>query len=341
MGKKMFLRLNVFPVTIGGNDYMLSTNEDITERKKVEEALRESEERFRFTLRNSPVNVAYQDKDLVYTWAFNQKSFRPDEIIGKTDADLFGPEDAEWIIQIKKSVLKTGKEAHVERWLTSNGQRFYLSLHLEPVIDFSGQITGISIATVDLTERKLVELTLEESEKKYRELVKYAPSAIFEIDFRTRKLNTINDAMVVMSGYSRDELLSMDLLNILDEESKKIFRKRIELFLNGEKTPDQVEYKILTREGQIRHAILNMKFNLDENGRPFGAMVVGHDITDRRNAEEELKLTLESIGDGFFACDAEWKFVYINSHAEKILGLDRTKTIGKSHWEVFSTYSGY
>lgn len=52
-------------------------------------------------------------------------------------------------------------------------------------------------------------------------------------------------------------------------------------------------------------------------------------------SEVELRTTLESIGDGFFACDADWRFVYVNAQAERILGIRREAVLGKSHWEMF------
>jgi PAS domain S-box-containing protein len=59
------------------------------------------------------------------------------------------------------------------------------------------------------------------------------------------------------------------------------------------------------------------------------------EITERERAEEQLRITLESIGDGFFACDKDWRFVYVNAPAERILGISREEVLGKNHWEVF------
>jgi PAS domain S-box-containing protein len=73
----------------------------------------------------------------------------------------------------------------------------------------------------------------------------------------------------------------------------------------------------------------------DKDGRIIGIIGISRDITDRKMAEEQLTKTLESIRDGFFAVDEDWRFVYVNAMAEQLLGIDRTTAIGKIHWEVF------
>ncbi len=59
------------------------------------------------------------------------------------------------------------------------------------------------------------------------------------------------------------------------------------------------------------------------------------EIELRKKAEEETRKTLESIGDGFFSCDQEWRFVYVNAQAERLLGIRQKDVIGKSHWDIF------
>jgi|GEM_PF-467853 len=155
---------------------LICTYHDITARKLAEDALRESEERFRLALKNSPVSVATQDRNLVYQWAYNQQSWRTDEIIGKTDADLFAPEEVDWINEIKQRVLESGNEEHVAHWVTSNGKRLFLDFTYEPLRYSGGEIIGIGVAAVNLTSQKLAEQALCESEEQLRTLADSIPN---------------------------------------------------------------------------------------------------------------------------------------------------------------------
>jgi PAS domain S-box-containing protein len=134
--------------TVGG---IVIFSEDITERVEASRALRESEQRFRLALRNAPVSVAVQDRDLRYLWAYNQRTVRPMEIVGRRDADLFSPEQAARLDTLKRRVLEEGVEIHDQMWLDRPGRRLFLDFYCEPVRDAEGRITGVGTATVDLT----------------------------------------------------------------------------------------------------------------------------------------------------------------------------------------------
>ncbi len=139
-----------------GDPMLRGVIRDITARKQAEEALRESEERFRLAMKNAPVSVAAQDTDLRFIWAYNQRTATPMEILGKTDTDLFG-KDAVRLISLKREVLATGKERHDQCWLSSNGQRVFIDLYIEPLRNLAGEVIGVGIATVDLTSMKHAE----------------------------------------------------------------------------------------------------------------------------------------------------------------------------------------
>lgn len=142
---------------------------------------------------------------------------------------------------------------------------------------------------MDISERKRLDEVLRDSEKQYRELVEHAPAGIYEIDFRTKLLTSVNDAMCLVSGYSREELLGMNAFELLDEESKILFKTRMDRWLKGEKLSSNVEYKVKTKDGRKIDTTLAMTFTTDEQGRPKGATVIMHDISERKLAEEALR----------------------------------------------------
>jgi PAS domain S-box-containing protein len=140
------------------------------------------------------------------------------------------------------------------------------------------------------SKKKSVEQALIETQNNYHELVKNAPAGIYEVDFRTKRFTSVNDAMCQFTGYSREELLSMSPLDILDDESKKIFLLRINKWLAGKKPDQNIEYVITTKQGLTIYTELNVKFKVDDLGNPVGATAVAHDITERRKLENEIKL---------------------------------------------------
>jgi len=89
---------------------------------------------------------------------------------------------------MKLAVIKTGKEVNERFWMTSNGKRLFLQVYLEPLRNESGEITGVCIATVDLTEQKTTESALSASEIRYRRLFEAAKDGILILDAYSGKV---------------------------------------------------------------------------------------------------------------------------------------------------------
>ncbi|MGD8342581.1 MAG: PAS domain S-box protein, partial [Desulfobacterales bacterium] len=116
-----------------------------------------------------------------------------------------------------------------------------------------------------------------------------APSGIYEIDLTNGKFVNVNDVMCEYTGYTRHELLSMNALDILAEEGQEKSFERFDKIQKGEKVPASIEYKIKTKNGREIWALLNTKFLRDTQGRSTRVLVVAHDITDQKQAQEEKK----------------------------------------------------
>jgi PAS domain S-box-containing protein len=261
---------------------------DITERKRAEEALAESEHRFRLALRNAPVSVSAQDRDLRFTWAYNQRTARPEEILEKLDADIFVPEEAARLVVIKKRVLEENIEVHEKMWFDRPSGRMFLDVCFEPIRDEAGRAIGVGTATIDLTQMKIAEETLRESEEKYRHLIEHAPSAIYEIDFVRQRFISVNEGACKMLGYSEAELMAMSPMDILDGESRGIFLDRVRKAQAGELLADYIEYKAKRKDGSDIWGILHPRFRYS-NGQIVGAFVIAHDITERKQEEHRIR----------------------------------------------------
>ena len=148
---------------------------------------------------------------------------------------------------------------------------------------------GISLYFRDTTERKQAEEALREREEKYRELVKYARAGIYELDFRSNRFISVNDAMCELSGYTRDEFLKMNPFDLLDDEGKATFRGRREQWLRGEKPEPDIDYRVRTKSGKDVYASVSVQFTRDASGQPLGVAAIGHDVTERRKIEEALR----------------------------------------------------
>jgi len=121
------------------------------------------ENRFRIALRNSPVVLFNQDKQLRYTWVFNPSVNAADDILGKTDAEILrSAKEAARLTAAKRRVLRTGKPARGEIWLALCGKRRCFDYWFEPLRDADGRVIGISAASMDVTESALARQELDE-----------------------------------------------------------------------------------------------------------------------------------------------------------------------------------
>ena len=144
-------------------------------KAQAAEALRESEERMRGALQDSPIVIFSQDKELRYTWICNpHPGFTIEQVLGKTDADLLPAEDAATMTAIKRHVLESGIGTRKEVRTTIGDRAFFYDLNVGPLHDAVGNIVGITCSSMEISERKRMEsqreAALEEVRQKTKEL---------------------------------------------------------------------------------------------------------------------------------------------------------------------------
>ena len=138
----------------------------------------------------------------------------------------------------------------------------------------------------DITERKKAEEKIQENERKYQYLFKKAPVGIYEVDLISSRFINVNELMCTYSGYSKIELLSMSIMDLLTKESKKLFSDNMEKLLIDQQLSDKAEYNIIKKNGEkiCIHSNINLIF---EKERPIRAQGAIHDLTELKQVEIE------------------------------------------------------
>jgi PAS domain S-box-containing protein len=152
---------------------------DVTDLKRTEGELLQSEGRFRIALAGSPIKVFNQDRDLRYTWVYNlQEGWSEQDYLGKTDEQIFGAETAAVMTAIKQPVLETGRPTRQEFSLEARGKKYYCDITVEPLRDPKGAITGVNCACVDVTHLREVADELKVAKEKLSEEKLYLEQSI-------------------------------------------------------------------------------------------------------------------------------------------------------------------
>jgi PAS domain S-box-containing protein len=198
----------VVPVMLGGREHLLESFIDITERKRTEEALRESENKYRKIFENVQ-DVFYQADNggniIDISPSIERYSgYTREELIGKPVGKIyFNPQDR---ITLLKAIGEKGEVVDYEVRLKSKDNRLiYTSVNTHILLDSAGKPIGVEGTLRDITERKRAEEALQESEERYRALVESSTDAILMLD-KERKIISSNQAFLDLFGYEKSEI---------------------------------------------------------------------------------------------------------------------------------------
>ncbi|MGI5862851.1 MAG: PAS domain S-box protein [Myxococcales bacterium] len=286
-GKPLFAKLTARGVRDEAGDvkYLEGFLEDITERKRAEEALRENEQRLSLIVAKSPDVISLQDRDLRYQWITNAPGPTAERILGHTDEEILAGETAQAVIAAKRRVLSTGESARLEMASIMEGKQYFFDVALEPWRDSEGRIVGIFGYSRDITERKRTEQALRESqERRFRELMEASSDLIWEIDPEAR-YTYVSPRALDLLGYTPSELIGRSFFELMPEAEARRAAEQFRAYAE-----QRQPFKSFENEQRRKNGSLLV---LESSGVPFydeeqqfrGYRGIARDVTERRQVD--------------------------------------------------------
>ncbi len=340
-GEDRWVLANAAPVRNAAGDVIAGVVvfPDITEFKRAENALRESEERYRLLAQNSLTGIyIHQDGDFVYV---NERltsllGYEPEQILGKKYWEFIHPDDVERVRQIGATgpMAAAAPDCYEFRVLCKGGKTTWVEAFIT-TIQYRGRVATMG-NVADVTERRQAEDRLRESEERFRMLSEAAEEGIVIHDKGI--IVDSNQSAARMLGYELNELLGMNSERLATRESWQIMAGHI---ASGYDKP--YEAVGLRKDGSTFPALLVGK-PFQYKGKNLRISCI-RDLTELKRAEMELRASeekyrkiLETIADGYHEVDLYGNLTLVNDSLCEIIGYSRDELIGLSYREVVSRH---
>lgn len=321
---------------------------DISGSKKVEQELRESENRYRRLFENAPLSYMSLDNeghliDVNPAWNY-MFGYERDEVIGHHYSDYLTPESNELINKIFPNLIETGSIRNVEiQMVCKNGTYLYVNYDGKIIFDSSGSFRYIQCVFSDITERKIAEKALRDSEEIMRYIVKHDPNAIAVFD-RDLHYIAVSDRFLQDYNVKEDDVIGKHHYEVFPE-IPQIWKDIHQRCLAGaiEHNEDDSFERL---DGSITYNRWECRPWRRVDGEIGGIIMYTEVITERKIAEIALRESrqqlidiIDFLPDAIFVLDNDKKVVAWNHAMENITGICKEEILGKGdHSYLFPLY---
>ncbi|HEY7944545.1 MAG TPA: PAS domain-containing protein [Casimicrobiaceae bacterium] len=330
-GELRWVRITLFPDRepghkTGGAFVVIN---DIEDDVRIREALKSQESQLRLFADNIPGPIAYLDRKLKYTFvnqAFANWVCRPQaEIYGKTPSDIM-PHDVNAFLRPIIKRAQEGENVEYERvGASADGKRRWMHGRVAPDLDAAGKVRGLYCTEYDIHDLKLTEQALAAREEQLRLFTDNIPEPVVYVDL-DRHYTFVNDTFVSLVGIGRDDIIGKSVKDVLGPEAFAFQQPFIDRAARGESvTYERETVDVNARPRWLRNKIVP---DMRVDGTIKGYYIVGHDITDLKQAQEALasrESQLRAIMDGVPApvayIDRDERCQYVNRPFLQYFGL--------------------
>jgi PAS domain S-box-containing protein len=342
----------VAPIRVDGEVHaILVVNFDITERKRAEEALRESEAKFRELAQTAAsVILIYQDPKLVYVnpFAGEMSGYSAEEQLSMDFWEIMHPDIRELVKE--RGLARLSGEAPPARYevkiVTKTGEERWLDFSACN-IEFQGKPSVLGTA-LDITERKRAEEELDKSRALLQHVLSSSPAIVYSLRPENDKLvpEWLSESFTRLTGYGISEALSAawweDHIHPDDLDGVKAQRPR--LFINDRLV---LEYRFQHKDGGYHWLHDEQRLLREDSGRPLEVLGSWTDVTERREAEvalrdseERFRTVVSSMNDVVFTLDPRHRCSGLFGRWPEGFDLKREDVIGRTPTEILGAKVG-
>jgi PAS domain S-box-containing protein len=314
----------------------LAVFSDVTERMLAEKALRSSEANLQAIFNNTSQRILLLDSDLKLVTA-NRSAYKSIETsLGKKlvmGESIFSYTSSE-IIKKSLPLFERVKKGEIIVEEFNIRENYWVEISLIPVLDNKETVRGICVITVDISYRKKVQLTLEESEARFRSLVQNSSDIITIID-KEGKITYSSPSTEKILGYKNEQLEGKLLDEFIHHGDTAALKTAIKKVTSSARQVNSFEYRFLHSQGYYLN--LETTFNnLTQNEHIKGIVLNTRDITERKHHEENLRLLergIDASKNGIIISDPKQPdnpIIYANKAFEQITGYSYNEIIGKN-----------
>ncbi len=271
--------------------FFIAQIQDITARRRAEEALRESEERYRRMVETAEEGIWIIDENQRTSFANAKMASLLDcSLPALLDSNVldFAPHDRQDMV--RSSLAKRLQGSYEAAWLRADGSLLWTQMSTTPLYDAQGRYQGALGMFTDITKRKEMDARLRQSEERYRILAENVTDTIWQADPNGR-ITYVSPSVTARRGYSPDELVGQDMLAMLPPQEQERASLSLQALLRSE--PGQPASDILVvqqqaKDGSTRWTEIRASLLRDQHGQVSSIVGVNRDVTERKRWEVEL-----------------------------------------------------
>jgi diguanylate cyclase (GGDEF)-like protein/PAS domain S-box-containing protein len=347
-GKQFPVEINASFFSHENEEYICALVRDITKRKRTEEAIQESEERFRSLVETTDEWIWAIDLNGRHTYSNPSietiLGYTPEEIVGTQSLSLLHEQDQKKVAAALPTFInsKTAWKGWILRWRHKDGSYKYLESNATPIMNSSGEITGFRGVDRDISQQRQALKELREEQERTRQYLEVAGVIMLSLDING-KVQMINRKGCEILGYPKEEILQRDWFsNFLPSADAEPIRASFKKLIEGNISPmEYYENPVRTRGDGLRLIAWRNVLLTDSEGHITGVLASGADITDQRQAELEVKqantewnYAMDFFDEPIYLLDLERRIVRANQAFYKLTHSSKEAVIGRHIAEI-------